>query len=524
MPYEKTKTINCAIYTRKSTDEGLEVDFNTLDAQREACEAYIASQRGEGWRVLKQRYDDGGFSGGSMERPALKRLMQDIKAGHVDIVVVYKIDRLTRSLMDFAKLVDVFDAHNVTFVSVTQSFNTTTSMGRLTLNVLLSFAQFEREVSAERIRDKIAASKKKGMWMGGVPPLGYKVEKRQLLLDPPNMPLAQRIFKDYLKLGSVVDLKEGLDNEGITSPVRLTAKGNARGGRPFSRGALHHMLRNPIYNGKIRHKDETYDGQHTALIEDDLWQAVQDKLDTQAAFRQGEVKKVKSKALLKGLIYMPEGILYTPTRTKKGKTSYRYYTSQELLNKRDHPSAALGRLPAHEVEQHLLKGLRKELTKDEALYSWLGLDPMMDRDTAQHIRKHIEVLGEGLVKCLKRVEVHSKKLVATVSIASYAQLIGPRLDVNVEAMVEEAHVDISYYVRRAYKGTVVIKPTSKTTQTLDSLPQVQLQNLVRGIVWRDEHFAGMTIKALAEREGLSEAGIRKIIMQSFDQLASLHSQ
>ena len=524
MPYEKTKTINCAIYTRKSTDEGLEMDFNTLDAQREACEAYITSQRGEGWRAIKQKYDDGGFSGGSMERPALKRLMQDIKAGQVDIVVVYKIDRLTRSLMDFAKLVDVFDAHNVTFVSVTQSFNTTTSMGRLTLNVLLSFAQFEREVSAERIRDKIAASKKKGMWMGGVPPLGYKVENRQLLINTQSEPLARKIFEDYLKIGNVADLKQALDDKGVKTPMRITGKGKALGGKSLSRGALHHMLRNPIYNGKIRHKDEVYDGQHQALIEDELWQAVQAKLDSQAAFRKGQVRKVKSKAMLTGLIYTPEGILYTPTRAKKGKTSYMYYTSQELLNKRDHPSSALGRLPAHEVEQHLLKGLRKELTKDEALYTWLGLDPVMDRDTVQHIRKHIEVLGEGLVTCLKRVEAHSKKLVATVSIASYAQLIGQRLDVNVEAMVEEAQVSISYYVRRAYKGTVVIKPTGKTTQTLDSLPHVQLQNLVRGIVWRDEHFAGMTIKAIAEREGLSEAGIRKIIMQSFDQLASLHSQ
>ena len=256
--------IRCAIYTRKSSEEGLEQDFNSLDAQRESCEAFIRSQKHEGWACLSELYDDGGISGATMERPALKRLLADIEADRIDAVVVYKVDRLTRSLNDFAKIVEVFDRQGVSFVSVTQQFNTTTSMGRLTLNMLLSFAQFEREVTGERIRDKIAASKKKGMWMGGLPPLGYDVKDRKLVVNEREAETVRHIYRRYAVLGSVLALKEELDGDGVVSKARVDKYGRSTGGRPLARGALYLMLQNRIYRGEIVHKDNSYPGEHDA--------------------------------------------------------------------------------------------------------------------------------------------------------------------------------------------------------------------------------------------------------------------
>ena len=274
----KSALRRCAIYTRKSSEEGLEQDFNSLQAQREACEAYVLSQVGEGWRASPQIYDDGGFSGGSMERPALKRLLADIERGGIDVVVVYKVDRLTRALGDFARIVEAFDRRGVSFVSVTQAFNTTTSMGRLTLNVLLSFAQFEREVTGERIRDKIAASKKKGMWMGGRPPLGYEPDGRTLKINPAEADTVRHIFRRYLELGSVHRLRDDLATSGVVSKSWETMRGAVRGGTPFERGALFHLLRNRIYVGEIRHKDVWHPGQHPAILDPELFDAVQAKL------------------------------------------------------------------------------------------------------------------------------------------------------------------------------------------------------------------------------------------------------
>src|SRR5467141_2242040 len=263
----RTKVFKCAIYTRKSSEEGLEQDFNSLHAQRESCEAYIKSQKHEGWMALPNLYDDGGYSGGSIERPALKKLLADIQSRAVDVVIVYKVDRLTRSLADFAKIVEIFDAAGVSFVSVTQQFNTTTSMGRLTLNVLLSFAQFEREVTGERIRDKIAASKQKGMWMGGNVPLGYDASERTLIINPAEAGIVQRIFALYRKLGCVRRVKEEADRLGIRTKCSTTANGTERSGKPFSRGHLYGLLANPIYTGRIAHKGRLYPGQHPALID-----------------------------------------------------------------------------------------------------------------------------------------------------------------------------------------------------------------------------------------------------------------
>lgn len=278
----------CAVYTRKSSEEGLEQDFNSLHAQREACEAFIKSQAGEGWRLIKTAYDDGGLSGGTMERPALQHLLANIREGLIDVVVVYKVDRLTRALADFAKMVELFDAHSVSFVAVTQQFNTTTSMGRLTLNVLLSFAQFEREVIGERIRDKVAASKRKGMWMGGTQPMGYDLRDRKLVVNDNEARTVRYIFERYLELGSVRLLKDDLDGHGIVSAVKASKNGNHRGGKPLSRGGLYHLLSNPVFVGEIRHKQERHPGQHQEIVNRELWERVQQRL------REGTVRLGKA--------------------------------------------------------------------------------------------------------------------------------------------------------------------------------------------------------------------------------------
>src|SRR6202047_1644990 len=282
MPRADASRRRCALYTRKSSEEGLEQEFNSLAAQREACEAYIRSQQHEGWLLARNRYDDGGFSGGNLERPAAQRLLTDIRAGRIDIVVVYKVDRLTRSLADFARLVELFDAQGVSFVSVTQQFNTTSSMGRLTLNVLLSFAQFEREVTGERIRDKIAASKKKGMWMGGNVPLGYDADERTLIINSAEAETARRIFALYHELACVRRVKDEADRPGLKTKRNTTANGSERGGKPFSRGHIYGLLSNPIYTGRIAHKGQLYPGQHPALIDTETLTAARDRLATNA--------------------------------------------------------------------------------------------------------------------------------------------------------------------------------------------------------------------------------------------------
>jgi len=316
--------IRCAIYTRKSSEEGLEQDFNSLDAQRESCEAFILSQKHEGWTALPEMYDDGGISGGTLERPALKRILADIEAHRIDTLVVYKVDRLTRSLGDFAKIVEIFDKRNVSFVSVTQQFNTTTSMGRLTLNMLLSFAQFEREVTGERIRDKIAASKKKGMWMGGNVPLGYLVKDRKLLIDEAEANTVRHIYRRYAALGSVWALKEELDCDGIVSKARVDRYGRATGGNSIARGALYTMLQNRIYRGRIVHKDKHYPGEHEAIVDEALWDEVQRQLGANRVDRASGTDAAEP-SLLAGLIYDDSGQRMTPSHANKKGTRYRYY-------------------------------------------------------------------------------------------------------------------------------------------------------------------------------------------------------
>jgi DNA invertase Pin-like site-specific DNA recombinase len=317
-PRRSAKKARCAIYTRKSTDEGLEQAFNSLDAQREACMAFIQSQKHEGWMVSQTLYDDGGFSGGTLERPALKRLLADIEAGEVDVIVVYKVERLTRALSDFAKLVEIFDRRGVSFVSITQQFNTTTSMGRLTLNVLLSFAQFEREVIGERVRDKIAASKKKGMWMGGMPPLGYDVKDRKLVVNDAEARTVAVIYRRYLALKSVHALKDELAEAGIRSKRRVRPDGIEYGDQKLSRGALYLMLQNRIYRGEITHKGNSYPGEHPAIIELPLWHEVQTVLAKNRVERATGAR-ARHPSLLAGLVFDETGERLTPTyAVKKG--------------------------------------------------------------------------------------------------------------------------------------------------------------------------------------------------------------
>ena len=408
----------CAIYTRKSSEEGLEQGFNSLDAQREACEAFIISQKALGWKAIESTYDDGGFSGGHIERPGLKQLLNDIAVKRVRIVVVYKVDRLTRSLADFAKLVELFDAHGVSFVSVTQQFNTTSSMGRLTLNVLLSFAQFEREVTGERIRDKIAASKRKGMWMGGTAPIGYLPHERTLKIDEPQAQRIREIYHLYLQLESVRPLKSEADRLGWMTPARKTRRANDLGGRPFSRGHLYRILSNPVYIGQIAHKGEVFAGQHSAIVDAALWQAVQDKLKDNLKGHRMRVTAANP-SLLTGLVLDDQGHRLTPTHTKKGERRYRYYVSQPLLaTGRDAVPEAL-RWPAQELEDAVLQALARFLTDESR---WVALMGAIEADVVHSRLQHAADLArqlsvtksaqkiEILQRIVRQITIHPRKL------------------------------------------------------------------------------------------------------------------
>jgi DNA invertase Pin-like site-specific DNA recombinase len=356
-----TKKLRCAVYTRKSTDEGLDKEFNTLDAQREACEAYIASQRAEGWVLVRDRYDDGGFSGGTLERPALKRLLYDIEAGLVDVIVVYKIDRLSRSLMDFAKLVEVMDAHGVTFVSVTQSFNTTTSMGRLTLNILLSFAQFEREVIGERIRDKFAASRARGMWMGGKVPLGYYVRDRKLVPNEDEAARVRRVFVLFVETGSGIETVRRLQAEGVV----------ARSGRALDKGDVYKLLNLRTYIGEVTHKGNVYPGEHQGIVPRDLWDRAHAILQVSPRARAAQNRQY-APALLKGLIYGIDGRALSPTHCRKGGRLYRYYVAQRVL-KGDDDSSIVRRVSAAEIEGAVISQVRALLRQPEIVVgTWLA--------------------------------------------------------------------------------------------------------------------------------------------------------
>ncbi len=382
-----SKPVRCAIYTRVSTDQGLDQDFNSLDAQRDASQAYIRSQAHAGWTQIRNRYDDGGYSGGTTERPALKRLLDDIKAGKVDVIVVYKVDRLTRSLADFAKLVELFDRHTVSFVSVTQQFNTTTSMGRLTLNVLLSFAQFEREVTSERIRDKIAASKRKGLWVGGMVPLGYQVKNRKVVVIKKEAERVRMLFQRYLELGSLNRLLEDLRDRNILTRVRTLSTGRTIGGIPFMRGSLRQLLRNRFYIGEVIYKGEICPAEHSPILDRDLFDAVQRKLEEQRASHHSKVH-AGSDSLLMGRIFDDRGNRMTPSFTRKGGKRYRYYVSSALLQGQAKLAGHVRRAPAAEIEGLVLKTIRQRLQTP---------DSILDRDLINSHMHGVEIQRKNLV-------------------------------------------------------------------------------------------------------------------------------
>ncbi|RIV83152.1 recombinase family protein [Aurantiacibacter zhengii] len=390
------KRRRCAIYTRKSTEEGLELSFNSLDAQREACAAFILSQAHEGWKAIDELYDDGGFSGGSMDRPGLQQLMEDVEAGKIDIIVVYKVDRLTRSLADFARIVDTLDKRGASFVSVTQAFNTTNSMGRLTLNVLLSFAQFEREVTGERIRDKIAASKKRGMWMGGVVPLGFEVKDRKLLIVPEEAEKVRYIFNRYLGLGSVYLLQSDLAEQGIRTRKRILKDGRVYGGCNFSRGALYQMLANRIYLGEITHHGKSYPGEHDGIIDPETFEKVATRLSLNRVRRKYGEHAVQA-SVLAGIIWDGEGRRMTPDHASKKGQRYRYYAS---LKNKERPELRIHRLPASEIEKLVIHQLA---TKTEA--SWEG--PIPSRELVlEYVEKvtvnsdRVDILFQGAAESI----------------------------------------------------------------------------------------------------------------------------
>ena len=370
-PDKLVRKLRCGIYTRKSSEEGLEQEFNSLHAQREACEAYIASQRSEGWVLVRDQYDDGGISGGTLERPALRRLLADIEDGLVDVIVCYKIDRLSRSLMDFSKLVEVFDRNSVTFVSVTQSFNTTTSMGRLTLNILLSFAQFEREVTGERIRDKIAASRRKGMWMGGVPPLGYQVKDRKLIENPADAAHVRWVFARFIEIGSGTELARELAERGVTT---------ARGHR-IDKKFIYRMLNNRVYIGEAVHKGTGYPGEHKAIIDREVWDKVHTIL-TESPRKRAANTRADTPALLRGLLYGPDGAAFSPTHTRKGGRLYRYYVSQNVL-KHGAGSCPVSRVSAGDIEAAVIGQLRAVFRQPEIMAGTLKAAKEQDNEMTE---------------------------------------------------------------------------------------------------------------------------------------------
>lgn len=496
------KTLRCAIYTRKSSEEGLEQSFNSLHAQREACEAYIRSQRHEGWHVLKTTYDDGGFSGGNLNRPGLERLLQDVSEKKVDVVVVYKVDRLTRSLMDFAKIVEQFDKQGVSFVSVTQQFNTTSSMGRLTLNVLLSFAQFEREVTGERIRDKIAASKRKGMWMGGVVPTGYELKDRELVVNPEAADQVRNIFHLYLELGCVSRLKEYLAKDGIHSIKRISKKGLVSGGSVYSRGALYKMLNNRIYLGEITHKGTIYSGRHEPIIGRELWNQIHQHIESNLQAERTRPRATTS-SLLTGILFDQTGNRFTPSHAAKGGRRYRYYVSQSGR------SEAV-RFPASEIEHVVVSEIRQLLESPQRLLDALrngsgeavGLQAVisnLNRRVLINSEKPESIVRRIVTRVViqaDRIQIHVDRKVLLSLITG--DLVTQGYDQN---LVLEAKAQL---LKRRGQIRLVLPPDSPLAKPLE------VPSLIRAIAkahdWVDQIQKG---SALSQREIASSIGVNE---------------
>jgi site-specific DNA recombinase len=495
-----SKLARCAIYTRKSTEYNLELAFNSLDAQREACEAYIKSQAHEGWRLVPVHYDDGAFSGASLERPALQQLLADVRAGKIDIVLVYKVDRLTRSLADFAKLIELFDVHGVSFVSVTQSFNSSSSMGRLTLNVLLSFAQFERELIGERVRDKIAASKRKGLWVGGPVPLGYTAVDKKIVVVPTEAEAVRMIFARYLELGSIRALADGLDRRGIRSKPRPLSNGRTIGGGRFGVGALAHLLQNRFYIGEVVYRGEVHRGEHDPILEPALFEAVQVKLAAQAVARRSRLRS--SPALLSGRLFDERGNRMSPTHTNKGGARYRYYASQAVLQRKPQAAGSIGRVPAGEIEALVLAALRNHLNASGSGEGLLD----NNRDL---LERHLE----RVTLTPNRLELRLRQSVEAAQAHNPANndSSAPAIAANVTTIT----VPWTSPVPAAVKG--IIHVPAHNTPITPSRRDALLMAIAKARKWIDELAQGRlgSFAVLARREGKLERHIRLLAALAF---------
>jgi site-specific DNA recombinase len=494
-----SKLARCAIYTRKSTEYNLDLAFNSLDAQREACEAYIRSQAHEGWRLIPARYDDGAFSGASLDRPALQQLLADVRDRRIDIVLVYKVDRLTRSLADFAKIIELFDAHGVSFVSVTQSFNTSSSMGRLTLNVLLSFAQFERELIGERVRDKIAASKRKGLWVGGPVPLGYAAVDKKILVVPAEAAAVRTIFERYLELGSVRVLAQDLDRRGIRSKPRRLSNGRTIGGGRFGIGALAYLLKNRFYIGEVVYRGEVHHGEYEPILDPTLFEAVQAKLAAQARARRSRLRG--SPAILSGRLFDHHGNRMSPTHTNKGGARYRYYVSQAVLQRKPLAAGAVGRVPAAEIEVLISAALRRHLQAN-------GTDALGgDREL---VERHVE-----------RVKLSRKHIQLQLRQIGDAAVQADADEDASRPVSEQRHgtVDVTIpwtsTVQAGAKGIIHV-PAYNTTMR-PSRRDALLMAIAKARNWADElaHGRAGSFTVLARREGKVERHIRLLVPLAF---------
>ena len=513
----KSQPRRCAIYTRKSSEEGLEQDFNSLHAQREACEAFIKSQHGEGWRLVRAAYDDGGFSGGTMERPALQRLLADIRERVIDVVVVYKVDRLTRSLADFAKMVELFDAHAVSFVAVTQQFNTTSSMGRLTLNVLLSFAQFEREVTGERIRDKIAASKRRGMWMGGTVALGYDVSDHRLVINPAEAETVKGIFQRYLELRSVRLLKDDLDRRGIISKIRLSRNGNRSGGKAFSRGALYELLSNPVYIGEIRHRKERHPGQHEPIMDRELWERAQRQLRDQAARCRTRATKAGPSPLA-GKLFDEDGECLYVAGAAKGERRYRYYVSRRLVTGSADKVRNGWRLSGPEIERTVAVAAR-QLLNDHAAISASACNLGVG---AGDIPAVLEAAGEWS----RRLQSEADSAAALSGLVDKVNLKpgGIELSINLPLPVDGTHgaaamLPITQFFamrmkRRGVEMRLIIGGADAPPRKPDA---ALLKAIARAHRWFEELISARatSLAAIASREGVTDRYVARLIRLAF---------
>lgn len=503
--------LRCAIYTRKSSEEGLEQGFNSLDAQREACEAFIKSQQHEGWKLLPTFYDDGGYSGGNMDRPALKQLLQDIDQKKINVVVVYKVDRLTRSLADFAKIVEQFDAKDVSFVSVTQQFNTTSSMGRLTLNVLLSFAQFEREVTGERIRDKIAASKAKGMWMGGTPHMGYIAHERTLKIDEEQASLVRHIYERYLALGTVRLLKKELDLQGISTPKRFTSTERQFGGRPFSRGHLYKVLNNPVYIGKIVHHDQIYEGQHPAIIRMEIWDRVQAQL---LSNRQSETKRrsTPSDSLLLGLVVDESGHRLIPSHSQKRSKRYRYYVSEPLImaDRQSAPEAI--RIPAPELESLAINQLKDWLANESTLLKILNPKANQIQNLSIVIKGYQALIHQNTKERYELIH----RLIKRVSVLSDSV----EIKIDPQALFEDTPHPIEPITLTAQakieRCGMAMRLLVGNRSAIQNLDQTLIKSIRKAQDWLEQLTTGKvkSVSELATQEGTTSNAITRLIYRA----------